>query len=387
MDGKQETIDVSADTGTYTLGGATGSNLTDLVNDIQTKLTADFGTNSTTSNPNVQVKLANSNELEFYTSDGQSHNITVNDASSNSVLNNLGFTDSQTESAVSSTDSLYDIKDQFTNSSYFTTNNITAGEGFQFSINGQAFSFTYNNSISDIVNKINSDSSAGVTAYYDSTSGKLMLTANKSGDINNGSPGITINDTSGVLKSLFNVTQNSSVGQDAKFSINGTAITQASNSFTQNNVTFNFTGTGASTVSVATDTSSIATQISNFVTQYNTALASMYTEINQTQPTQTNGSHYLPLTSSQEATMSATDITNWNNEAQEGLLYNDSILTETASNLRTTMSSAVYVPKTLTGNNLSTNTTITSTANQFTLNVAGETKQITLIPILTRPVV
>ncbi|WKB35254.1 flagellar filament capping protein FliD [Terrilactibacillus sp. S3-3] len=69
------------------------------------------------------------------------------------------------------------------------------------------------------------------------------------------------------------------------------------------------------TVSVGTDTDAVYTMISNFVTQYNDAISQLNTQIG-TAPDR----DYPPLTDAQKAQMNTTDINNWNEKAEQGIL-------------------------------------------------------------------
>jgi flagellar hook-associated protein 2 len=379
VDGTRTTVDLSKLSGKYSAGVKGGKSLTRLAENIQKQVKKAFhkeGINDIS----VKVKVTSNNQLEFYTDDGLKHNITINSVANNSILNDLGFKDGATVSTIDSATSLYNLRDQFVNADGYFTNKSTPTDTFNFTINGQAFKFTNNDSIDTIINRINATTTAGVTAFLDPESNKLMFTAAKSGDYNHGRPGIVIDDTDGVLKSLFKIDQtNSTVGENAEFSVNGTSFKQAGNSFAINGLTLNFTGTGSSTVSVSTDTTDIVKKVNDFITAYNKTLSGMNEQITKTRPTK-SGKHYDPLTDEQKGQMSEAQIKKWEDLAQEGLLNNDQLMISTVTDLRTKMSRVVHTPITLAGGSLAGPVNVTAISNQFSFTLGDITKQIVLAP-------
>ncbi|NUA28362.1 flagellar filament capping protein FliD [Cupriavidus basilensis] len=141
-----------------------------------------------------------------------------------------------------------------------------------------------NNTLSGIRDAINA-ANAGVTASIvndgSSTPYHLVLTSNATGAASSMSISVSSNG-SGDPTTISNLltynpggtkamTQNIAA-QDAKLSINGLAITSASNSVqgAAQGVTLNLATTGTSTVNVASNTSAMATGVQSFVTAYNT---------------------------------------------------------------------------------------------------------------------
>jgi flagellar hook-associated protein 2 len=327
----------------------------------------------------IKVKVTSNNQLEFYTDDGLKHNITLNSIANNSILSDLGFKDGATVSTVDTSTSLFNLRDQFVNGQGHFTAKSSPTDSFQFTINGQTLKFTNNDSIDKIVSGINS-SAAGVKAFFDTANNKLMLTATESGDYNHGRPGIVVDDTDGVLKTLFKIDQaNSTVGENAEFSVNGTPFKQAGNSFTINGVTLKLTGTGSSTVNVSSDTTNIVKKIGDFITAYNTALSGMNEQINKTRPTK-SGKHYDPLTDDQKEQMTEEQIKKWEKLGQEGLLNNDRLMITTVNDLRSKMSRVIETPISLEGGSLAGSVNVTEASNQFSFTLGDTTKIIKLDP-------
>jgi Flagellar capping protein len=380
VDGTKTTINLSKLSGNkYSAGIKGGKSLTRLAESIEEQIKSAFykkGINDIS----VKVKVNSDNQLEFYTDDGLKHNITLSSVANNSILNDLGFKDGATVSAVDTSASLYNLRDQFVNADAYFTSKSSPTDIFSFTINGQDFKFTNNDSIDTMIKRINSTSAAGVNVFFDKESNKLMLTATQSGDYNHGRPGIVIDDKDEVLKSLFKIDQsNSTVGESAEFSVNGTPFKQASNSFTINGLTLNLTGTGNSTVIVSSDTTNVVKKISDFITAYNTTLSGIYDEITKTRPTK-SGAHYDPLTDEQKEQMAEEQIKKWEKLGQEGLLNNDQLMISTVTELRSKMSRVVDTPIFLNGGSLGGPVNVTATSNQFSFTLGDSTKQIKLDP-------
>ncbi len=148
----------------------------------------------------------------------------------------------------------------------------SSGNG-TFSINGVSISYNVNSdSLSTVLGRIN-NSTAGVTASYDPSGDRVILTNNSTGDT-----GLGANDTSGGLLTALGLTSGSTLahGQNAVFSVNGgAAITSTSN--TLDPVTLGIPGLTVGinsqttqTVSVTPDTDAMNTAIQNFIGSYNT---------------------------------------------------------------------------------------------------------------------
>ncbi len=153
---------------------------------------------------------------------------------------------------------------------------ITAVDGSgngTFSINGVSIAYNVNtDSLSALITRINK-STAGVTAAYDSTQDRLVLTNASTGDA-----GMAVTDvTGGALDALglLGSSGTTTRGQNARFTVNGgDVLTSASNTLdatvhgiTGLSVTVNSQST--QTVKVESDTSSMQTAIQNFIDKFN----------------------------------------------------------------------------------------------------------------------
>ncbi|EPZ43364.1 MULTISPECIES: flagellar filament capping protein FliD [Alicyclobacillus] len=129
-------------------------------------------------------------------------------------------------------------------------------------------------------------------------------------------------------------------GSDAYYSVNGYVTSSQTNQATYNNITFNLNGvTGPSSsvnVTVSSNTDAIVQAITSFVQQYNETLQYMQGQYN----TKRNYD-YAPLTQAQASQMTDTQITEWNQKAQAGMLENDQLLGSVMNNLKNVVSSTV----------------------------------------------
>ena len=137
-------------------------------------------------------------------------------------------------------------------------------------------------SIQNVLDRIN-NSSAGVTATYDTLNNRFTLTNNSTGDV-----GISMQDVTGNFLAATGLSSGTLTrGQNLLYTLNGgsqtlvsqsNTITQASSGITGLSVTA--ASTGSTTVTVSSDTSKISSAIQQFITDYNavqTAISSQQT--------------------------------------------------------------------------------------------------------------
>lgn len=159
--------------------------------------------------------------------------------------------------------------------------NITAGT---FKIGDSEFTIDAKTTMEDLISKINSSSGAGVSASYDSLTGKFALTSSDTGAFN-----INVeNGTSNFLQMMGLTTSGGTIatgsqtlGLNAKLSINNVAVESFSNSVTSETtgirgltLTLNAATETDKPVTVSTsqDTSSALDAVNKFITEFNTVL-------------------------------------------------------------------------------------------------------------------
>ncbi len=156
-------------------------------------------------------------------------------------------------------------------SANFTIPVTDGGSGTgEFRINGVSITFTTADTVTGVLKRIN-DSSAGVTASYDTVNDRFVLANKVTGDI-----GVAVEDVAGnFLEASGLSTGTLARGQNLLYTVDGggqmtsqtNTITETSSGITGLSVTA--LATGASTVTVASDTTVIKTAINDFITEYN----------------------------------------------------------------------------------------------------------------------
>jgi flagellar hook-associated protein 2 len=144
----------------------------------------------------------------------------------------------------------------------------------RFKVNGVEIAFNAGvDSISEMLKRIN-DSTAGVTASYDSANDRFLLTSKATGDI-----GIALEDVTGNFLAATGLLSGGSLqrGQDLLYTVNGggqlssrsNTITEASSGIEGISVTA--LAAGDTTITVSSDSAKIKKAITDFIDDYNKA--------------------------------------------------------------------------------------------------------------------
>jgi flagellar hook-associated protein 2 len=158
--------------------------------------------------------------------------------------------------------------------SNLTTTVDDGGSGAgRFKINGVEIAFDADvDSISGVLRRIN-DSTAGVTASYDSVSDRFLLTSKVTGDI-----GIALEDVTGNFLAATGLGGSSlQRGQDLLYTVNGGGqLSSRSNTITEDTsgiegLSVTVLGAGDTTVTVSSDTAKVRKVITDFIGDYNKA--------------------------------------------------------------------------------------------------------------------
>lgn len=183
-----------------------------------------------------------------------------------------------------------------TNSGLFRKGDVTKGT---FTVGNATFTIDEKTTISDIISQINSNDEANATAYWDSIEGNFVIKSRTTGsaliNIEAGTSNFT--DIMGYTNSEWaadgslNVTRmntaSQEVGNNAKFSINGTYYTSTSNNITSDvsrikGLTINLKGLtdgSAITLTVERDKETLANAVSDIVDSYNELMDNVDKEI------------------------------------------------------------------------------------------------------------
>lgn len=141
-----------------------------------------------------------------------------------------------------------------------------------FTINGVTINYNASaDSVQNVLDRIN-NSSAGVTASYDSLNNRFVLTNKSTGDL-----GISMQDVQGNFLAATGLSSGAlQHGKNLLYTLNGGSTQLVSQSNTITSASSGIAGlsvtalsTNSVTVSVASDTSKISTAIQKFITDYN----------------------------------------------------------------------------------------------------------------------
>jgi len=203
-------------------------------------------------------------------------------------------------------------------------------------------------SLDSIIAKINKDS--GVTAFYDTATQQISLTAKNTGSASGqeiilNSDSVEIGDS--FFTDVLNLDSNNNVaqingrgtlGENVEFTYNGLKTTRPSNTFTINGVEFTAkkVSTDPVTFSSTPDVDAILDTVTQFVNKYNELVEKV-----RGKTTEKKYRDYPPLTEAQKKGMEEADIEKWEKLAKSGTLKGDSILTNALSTMRSSISSPV----------------------------------------------
>jgi len=299
--------------GVFTVNGAqvtiaTTDSLQDVFNAIATATT-----NKVTGNKVTASYNATTDQISLASSDGSAITLGSSSDTSNFLsvarLYNDNGTGTNNTGTISSTSSLGRVNTSAVLASAELKTPVAAGSG-KFTING--VSFAYNpttDSIQDILNNIN-ESTAGVSAAYDSINNRFTLA-----NVNTGDVGISVQDVTGNFLAATGLSGGTlNHGNNLLYTLNGSSqIISQSNVIDDTSsgvtgLTVTALDKGTTTVSVNSDTATISKAIQKFVTDYNTIQSYM---------------------TSQQAVSTAADGT-----VTAGTLTGDSTTSEIITNLR-----------------------------------------------------
>ncbi len=236
------------------------------------------------------------------------------------------------------------LKDAGLTSDIPTTDMTFSSAGVE--VNLADHGLTWESSIEDIIDTINSLEDLDINIVYQKETDKFVVKSTQSGASG------SINLSGNVADILFNTPLNVTNGQDAvvrvKYADSGEEvdITRSSNTIDVDGMSitlkgeFGFTqladssyeyiqGTEAITFEGSIDTQETADIVKEFIDDYNEAILLINTAVSE-RPDR----DYQPLTDAQKAEMSESEIENWETEAKKGLLFNDSTIRSLADELR-----------------------------------------------------
>ncbi|MER2261221.1 MAG: flagellar hook-associated protein 2 [Psychrobacillus sp.] len=237
----------------------------------------------------------------------------------------------------------------FTGSASITINSIDVN-GMLKAENAKTISFDPStDTLESVLKKINSES--GVSAFYDSFTGQIAMTAKNSGNV----AGDVEMQISGGLATFFNLSTNNVLaeengngksGVNAKFTFNGLETERSSNSFQINGFEISLkqvttdpidpSKNNSVSFSSAPDTDKVVDAVKKFVDDYNKLIEELNGKLRETKYRD-----FQPLSTEQKADMKEKEIELWEEKAKSGTLKNEPILSSMLQGMRSALNSVV----------------------------------------------
>jgi len=201
--------------------------------------------------------------------------------------------------------------------------------------------FKGTDTLKTVLDRINKET--GVTAFYDSKTGKIAMTSKNSGEGN-------IEVKGGLGNSLGLNTGAASAGENADITINGLRTQRSSNTFQLNGFEFSLKQITAPlnpdksvdasgktvTFSSAPDTDKIFDSVTKFVDEYNKLIEDLNKQIREPKYRD-----FQPLSAEQKKDMKEDEIKQWEEKAKSGTLRNDSTISSMLTQMRTALMGTV----------------------------------------------
>ncbi len=243
-------------------------------------------------------------------------------SSDNGNVTDLGFASEEVSTAKSSSTTLGEMF------------GITGTQTMK--INGNSFDMTETMTIEEFKTAFNNAAGSSAKMSYSSATGTFTINSTATGTSN----ALNFGDTDFSKLGDYN----NKGAKDSIVEIGGEKFTSDSNKLTFDDgtsITYNATTSDTLTISSKQDADFTKNAVLSFVDMYNSLLSTIYDETKTTRPTTSNGSTYDPLTSDEQANLSETELTKWEENAKKGLLYKDKDLISIEKSLREVMSKGI----------------------------------------------
>lgn len=254
-------------------------------------------------------------------------------ATADTGLTDLGFVSGATN-RISASSTLASLAGKLSSDLNFV------GDEISFTINGKAFTFGSDETLKNVMDKVNADNEAGVTMRYDEATDELQVRAKQTG----AGQTIVLEESGSTFFAAMGISIASGTyaqeGKDAIANINGEDIIRSSNTFTLNDISYTLVKTHeageSASISVEQDITATVDLIKEFVGKYNEVL-----DLLNNKALEKYERSYLPLTDAQREAMSDDQVEQWEGKAKTGLLQNDSMLQGLAQSLRQALTDTV----------------------------------------------
>lgn len=241
--------------------------------------------------------------------------VKVNNIASPAMLKSARFAEGTT---VSST--LGGLSVGATQDSDVTTDQTTASGNYTINISGKPYVFSSSDTIKNVLDKLNGDKEANVTATFDEASRQISIKSKSYGS------NIT-------MEGNLNFGLKGYTEKQADVTINGSPINFIGNMAVVNGVEITLLKESkageVSTISTKADGKKAIETIKSFIEDYNSLIKTMNSKISEKRY-----KNFAPLSADQKKEMKEDDIKLWTEKAQSGLLRGDTIISEGLSNMR-----------------------------------------------------
>lgn len=203
----------------------------------------------------------------------------------------------------------------------------------------KTLTFSSLDSIGAVLTQINKET--GAQAFFDEHTGKIAMTAKKSGEGNL----IIQGDLATALQIQTSAAGDSvaggattQAGQNAKFTFNGLQTERSSNTFQLNGfeVTLKAANKTDITFSSAPDTEKIFESVVKYVDDYNKLIEDLNKQIREPRYRS-----FQPLSDEQKKEMKEKEIELWEEKAKSGTLRNDSTISSMLTQMRTALTGSI----------------------------------------------
>ncbi|HNX64569.1 MAG TPA: flagellar filament capping protein FliD [Oscillospiraceae bacterium] len=303
-----------------------------VVKALNTELTKSFGTNA------PQFKYDSVNKSVSLTTSNFSDTVSINsitgNAQSSVLVSRLGYSTIASNTNELTADS--------------KISSIFGGATGSFSVGGTTFDITADTTLGQLKSALEA-ANAGTVDYK---TGVISVNSAVTADTEQNKAFVSslFNESYDTLNSYAPSAGSESLtknGTNAVLTINGTTITNATNSISVDGTTINIAnlkaddiskinGGESATIGTKRDTTKAFDAVVKFVDDYNKLITDLNTELSTKRP-KSNNSYYEPLTDEQKEEMTEKQIENWEEKAKTGLLYADSTISATLTKVRSAL--------------------------------------------------
>lgn len=223
------------------------------------------------------------------------------------------------------------IKEDPSSTDRFSMSTVSTTKNEQGELTSSSFFFKDSDTVETVTNKLRS-AGAGVNAFFDEHHKAIVVTRKETGTYSNAVNHNDVQFEGALFQNVFGL-DDSKVqnGENAKFTINGVETERRSNTFNISGMTITLKDVSeqAITLGASTDVDSIFDTISSFVNEYNDLVDLVNGKLNERYYRD-----YEPLTDEERDAMSESEAKRWDEQAQSGMLRNDSLLQSSLNRVR-----------------------------------------------------